>query len=438
MAKKHLIVIGGPTASGKTDWAIRMAQHFQTEILSCDSRQFYREMDIGTAKPAPEELQEVPHHFISNLSIHDRYSVGDFEREAMKLLDELFQKHDLVILTGGSGLYIKALCEGLDEFPEVPSPVREEVEQLYQQKGLDALREELQRADPDYYAEVDLYNPARLIRALSVCRTSGRPFSSFRRAGQISRPFTSIYLQLHLPRQVLYQRINQRVDQMLDQGLEEEAKRLFPHREQSALQTVGYQEFFDYFEDKIPQAEAIRLIKRNTRRYAKRQLTWMRRDSHWKHIGPDEWDIALQYIALVREQGLCMEQRSGNDPSLAVLLDRYYTFSKLPRSAVCLMEGKRIAGAAPLLGNRHYHLLVPPVLPEAFQRPGLAELLLHEAIHSTGFSSCFARVPASIEPFLHRFGFETVDRVPPNIEEQFPASPFAGESTVLLFREKIG
>jgi tRNA dimethylallyltransferase len=293
---KYLIVVGGPTGSGKTAMAIRLAQYFQTEILSADSRQFFREMSIGTAKASPEELQAVPHHFINSLSIEQDYSVGDFERDALALLARLYQAHQVVILAGGSSLYIKALCEGLDEFPEVPDPVRAAVEQLYQHKGIAALQQELAQVDPVYYEQVDRANPQRLIRAISVYRASGQPFSNFRTQQAEPRFFTPIYLWLELPREILYQRINQRVDQMLKAGLEEEARSLYPHRHLNALQTVGYQELFDYFAGDISREEAIELIKRNSRRYAKRQSTWMRRDGFWKTFSPDQFDAIIHYL----------------------------------------------------------------------------------------------------------------------------------------------
>lgn len=293
---KYLIVVGGPTGSGKTAMAIRLAQYFQTEILSADSRQFFREMSIGTAKASPEELQAVPHHFINSLSIEQAYSVGDFERDALALLAHLYSAHQVVILAGGSSLYIKALCEGLDEFPEVPDPIRVAVEQLYQHEGIAALQQELAQVDPVYYEQVDRANPQRLIRAISVYRASGHPFSSFRTQQAEPRFFTPIYLWLELPREDLYQRINQRVDQMLKAGLEEEARGLYSQRHLNALQTVGYQELFDYFAGEISREEAIELIKRNSRRYAKRQGTWMRRDGFWKTFSPEQFDAIIQYL----------------------------------------------------------------------------------------------------------------------------------------------
>jgi len=294
--QKYLIVVGGPTASGKTAMAIRLAQHFGTQILSADSRQFFREMNIGTAKASAEELQAVPHHFINSLSITQDYSVGDYERDALALLAKLYQKHQVVILTGGSSLYIKALCEGLDEFPEVPTEVRDAVENLYQQEGIEALQAELAQVDPFYFTQVDRANPQRLIRAIAVCRASGQPFSSFRTQAAEPRFFTPIYLWLDVPRDILYERINLRVDQMLLAGLEAEARGLYPQRQLNALQTVGYQEFFDYFDGIISQAEAVELIKRNSRRYAKRQGTWMRRDGFWECFEPNQWDDILSYL----------------------------------------------------------------------------------------------------------------------------------------------
>lgn len=301
---KHLIVVGGPTASGKTAFAIRLARHFGTAILSADSRQFYKEMNIGTAKPTEEELQQAPHYFINSLSIGEEYSVGDFERDAMQVLEELFARQDTVVLVGGSGLYIKALCEGLDDFPDVPPAVRRQVEEEYRAKGLAHLQEELARTDPEYYQEVDRQNPHRLIRAVAVSRASGQPFSRFRKAARRPRPFTPIYLQLHWPRRELYRRINRRVEQMVAAGLLEEARSLYPERHLTALQTVGYQELFDYFDGTLSQEEAIALIQRNSRRYAKRQLTWYRRDGHWLLLRPDDWALALQYTEAVRDEGI--------------------------------------------------------------------------------------------------------------------------------------
>lgn len=294
--QKFLIVVGGPTASGKTAMAIRLAQHFGTEILSADSRQFFREMNIGTAKASAQELQAVPHHFINSLSIEQDYSVGDYERDALALLAKLYQTHQVVILAGGSSLYIKALCEGLDEFPEVPAEVRDAVENLYQQAGIEALQAELAQVDPLYFEQVDRANPQRLIRAISVYRASGQPFSSFRTQAAEPRFFTPIYIWLDTPREVLYERINQRVDLMLAAGLETEARNLYPQRQLNALQTVGYQEFFDCFDGTISHAAAIELIKRNSRRYAKRQGTWMRRDGFWETFAPSQYDEIISHL----------------------------------------------------------------------------------------------------------------------------------------------
>ncbi len=300
---KYLLVIGGPTASGKTELAIRLARHYGTEILSADSRQLFRELRIGTAKPTPGELAQVPHHFIDSQSVTQAYSVGEYEREALARLEELFRQRDLVVLAGGSGLYIRALTQGLDDFPEVPAAVRQQWEKRYESHGLAHLQEALRRADPDYAREVDLQNPHRLIRALAVISHSGRPFSSYRRREARPRPFTSIYLQLHRPRAELYARINARVDAMMAAGLLEEVEALQPYRRHTALQTVGYQELFDHLDGKLSLPEAVAQIKRNTRRYAKRQLTWHRRDGYWKHIRPGEPERAIRWVEGVRQEG---------------------------------------------------------------------------------------------------------------------------------------
>lgn len=320
--RKTLLIIGGPTASGKTELAIRLARHFGTEILSCDSRQFFREMTIGTAKPTEEELARAPHHFINNLSIQDEYSVGDFEKEALALLDQLYTQKDVAIMVGGSGLYQKAVTEGLDEFPEVPLSTRQRVEQWYEDEGLEALQKKLREVDPDYYAEVDIHNPHRLIRALAVYEAGGQAFSSFRKNEKSSRSFFPIYLELSWKREDLYERINRRVDLMMDKGLLKEARKLYPLKHLTALQTVGYQELFDYFDGKNTLEEAVTLIKRNSRRYAKRQMTWSRRDGHRKHFDPDEWEAILEYVHLAKAKQLFFQKNRPDkahkerDPSL--------------------------------------------------------------------------------------------------------------------------
>ena len=289
--------MGGPTASGKTGLGIRLAKHFDTEILSADSRQFYREMSIGTAKPTPEELAQAKHHFIDNLSVHDTYSVGDYEREAMLVLEKLFEKNDVAVMVGGSGFFIRAVCEGLDSFPKIPADIREELNQLFENEGIASLQTELQQLDPEYYAQVDTQNPKRLLRALEVCRATGQPFSHFHNKEKPPRPFVPIYIGLDWDREILYERINKRVEMMIDEGLEEEARDLHALQHLTALQTVGYQEWFDFFDGKIDREEAIRLIKRNSRRYAKRQLTWFRKVEEMKWFDTGDFKGIIRFLS---------------------------------------------------------------------------------------------------------------------------------------------
>ena len=302
--KKYLLVVGGPTASGKTALAISLARKYTTEILSADSRQFFREMTIGTAKPTPAELEAVPHHFVGHLSIHQPYSVGDFERDALNKLNEIYQRKDIAILAGGSSLYIQALCFGLDHFPEVKESTRLQIEKEYQNKGLPFLQSEVLKLDPAYFERVDKKNPQRLIRALSIIRQTGQPFSSFLDHPKPKRPFTPVFLALQHPRTVLYGRINQRVDQMVQLGLEQEAQQLHPQQDLNALQTVGYQEWFHHFEGHSTASEAIEKIKQHTRNFAKRQLTWIRREGFWKHFPPNQSDTLLPaYLDTAITQG---------------------------------------------------------------------------------------------------------------------------------------
>ena len=283
-----LVVIAGPTASGKTSTSIALAKRWNTEILSADSRQFYKEMRIGTAVPSLKELHEVKHHFIQNISILNDYDVATYEQEALRLLERLFKQHDKVILTGGSGLFIDAVCRGIDAMPDIDMEVRQRVSQLYREGGLTAMQQEVQRLDPEYWKEVDWKNPGRLQRALEVCYQTGCTFTSFRTQSAAHRDFNIVKYALLWDRQELYNRINLRVEQMLSEGLVDEARRLLPYRRRNALNTVGYKELFDYFDGKCSLMEAIEQIKLNTRHYAKRQMTWLRRDPEYQWITMEE------------------------------------------------------------------------------------------------------------------------------------------------------
>jgi tRNA dimethylallyltransferase len=295
---KALLTIIGPTAIGKTALAIRLARHFGCEIVSCDSRQFYREMAIGTAVPTPAELSAAPHHFIHNKSIFDTYTVGDFEREALATLDSLFSRHDTAILVGGSGLYADAVLKGFDAFPEVPSGIRDMVRQRYAAEGIAYLQHALLQLDPEYYRTVDTGNPQRLMRAVEVSLAGEGPYSAFRSRNAAERPFTPVIIGLDAPREDLYDRINRRVDLMLHDGLLDEARGLYPHRDLNALQTVGYRELFRYFDGDSTLDTAVAEIKMNTRRFAKRQLTWFRRTDNatWFDYR-DDTDAILSHIA---------------------------------------------------------------------------------------------------------------------------------------------
>jgi len=279
----YLITIIGPTAIGKTSLSIALAQHFGCDIISCDSRQFFKEMKIGTAVPSEDELALAPHHFIQNKSIFDKYSVGDFEKEALEKLDALFTKNNIQIMVGGSGLYVDAVLKGFDEFPEIEEQVRTEINSKFDALGIEFLQQKLQELDPDYYKKLEienpqtLQNPQRMKRFVEVCIGSGLPYSDFIGKRNIKRNFTPIIIGLEADREIMYDRINQRVDSMLKQGLVQEAEHLLPYKERNALQTVGYRELFDYFEGKTTLEFAAAQIKQNTRRFAKRQMTWFKR-----------------------------------------------------------------------------------------------------------------------------------------------------------------
>ncbi len=281
--QKKLFVIVGPTAVGKTALSIALAKQLGTEIVSADSRQVYKEMEIGTAKPSAEELREVRHHFINSHSIHQDFNAGQYEREAYPLLQSLFEKFDHVVMVGGSGLYIKAVIDGFDEIPEVPDAVRQTIETQYAERGISWLQAELSRLDPGLYQTIDQQNPHRLIRALEVITFTGQSIQHFRGKVKRAHAFEVIKIGLELEREHLYDRINRRMDSMIAQGLFEEAERLFPLRHLNALQTVGYKEIFDFLEGKYHKTEAVRLLKQHSRHYAKRQVTWFKRDRavHW-------------------------------------------------------------------------------------------------------------------------------------------------------------
>jgi len=293
---KTLIIVAGPTAAGKTALAIRLARHYNTEIISADSRQFYREMNIGTAKPSEDELSVVSHHLIDSHSITDAFSVGDFEKEVINLLEELFKVHDQVILAGGSGLFINAICNGFDELPVASEEIRNNLNQRFSEEGIEYLRERLKKVDPVFYAEVDINNPQRLIRALEVYESSGKAFSSYRTKIPKRRDFNIIKIAINPIRSKLYEQINLRVDQMIESGLIEEVRGLYKYRHLNALNTVGYSEIFDYLDGKCSEQEAINKIKQNTRRFAKRQITWFKKSGDIKWFDPVDVEAIVHYL----------------------------------------------------------------------------------------------------------------------------------------------
>lgn len=294
-----LVVLLGPTGVGKTQLSLQLAKHFNSPIISSDSRQIFKELKIGTAAPTPDELAVVPHHFIATHSIFDTYSAGQYEQDALQLLEKLFIDHRVVLLSGGSMMYIDALCKGMDDIPTVDPEIREYWVEVYEQKGLQFIQEELRRLDPKHYEEVDLQNHKRVIHALEVCQMTGRPYSELRSGQTKVRPFNILKIGLNRPRPELYARINERVDQMMAEGLLEEATPYFEHRHLNSLNTVGYKELYGYMEGKCTLAGAVEQIKTDSRRYAKRQLTWFRRDAdiHWFH--PDD---SAQVLAFVDQQ----------------------------------------------------------------------------------------------------------------------------------------
>lgn len=298
--QKHLLVIAGPTAVGKTALSVQLAKHFGTGILSADSRQIYKEMSIGTAKPTMEEQAGVKHHFIDHISIHQKYTAGDYERETLKKLEELFKEHSLVIMCGGSGLFIDAVCKGFDEGLVTDAEIKVTIEEQYKAKGLSWLQEEIKKLDPVYYEKADAQNPRRLMRALEVITLTGLPYSSLRKNKAADRDFNIIKVLINEDREILYEKINRRVDEMMEKGFLQEAEGVFSHRHLNALNTVGYKELFDHLEKKTSLEEAIALIKQHTRNYAKRQLTWFRKDTDYETFLPSDLEKIKSFTELIQ------------------------------------------------------------------------------------------------------------------------------------------
>jgi tRNA dimethylallyltransferase len=284
MNKKTCIVIGGPTAVGKTDIAVAIAKHFNTKIISADSRQCYQELNIGVARPSHTVLQEVPHYFINSHSIHQEVTTADFERYALKAADEIFTDNDVAVMVGGTGLYIRTFCEGMDDIPAIDPAIRQDIAEQYTRNGLVWLQQQVMQADSLYAEKGEMHNPQRMMRALEVAVATGKSIITFQQGQKKQRPFNIIKIGLELPRQILYGRINQRVLQMMEAGLEQEARQLYPYRTLNALQTVGYRELFNYFEGHIGIGRAVELVQQNSRHYAKRQLTWFKKDTYIRWV----------------------------------------------------------------------------------------------------------------------------------------------------------
>ena len=299
---KTLIVITGPTAVGKTALCLDIAQHFGIPIINADSRQIYKELKIGTASPTSEQLQLVPHYFVGSLSLTDYYSASLFEQQVLEILSRQFRSHDFALMAGGSMMYIDAVCDGIDDIPTVDDVTRETLKRRLAEEGLEALVEQLKELDPEYYEIVDRQNPRRVVHGLEICLMTGKTYTSFRKREKKERPFRIVKIGLNRPREELYDRINQRVDQMMQQGLLDEAKALYPMRQMNALNTVGYKELFDYLDGRWPLEEAVERIKGNTRRYARKQLTWYKKDPQIRWFHPDDKEQIISYISQDYEQ----------------------------------------------------------------------------------------------------------------------------------------
>lgn len=297
--RKHLLIITGPTAVGKTSLSIQLAKHFNTEIISADSRQIYKELSIGTAKPSLEEQQDIKHHFVDCISIHQPYTAGDFEKEVIKKLDELFVNHQLVIMCGGSGLFIDAVCNGFDEGLISDTETKKKINEEYLEKGIHWLQDEIEKLDPKYFATADISNPHRMMRALEVIRLSGFPFSDFRRNKKKERNFSIIKVLINEDRDVLYNKINLRVDEMMKNGLQKEAENLYEYKNLNALNTVGYKELFEYMDKEHSLEKAIELIKQHSRNYAKRQLTWFNKNSDYEVFSPNDFEKIIAFTEII-------------------------------------------------------------------------------------------------------------------------------------------
>ncbi|HKC68972.1 MAG TPA: tRNA (adenosine(37)-N6)-dimethylallyltransferase MiaA [Bacteroidia bacterium] len=301
--QKHLLIICGPTAVGKTALSVQLAKYYNTEVISADSRQLYKEMSIGTAKPTVQEMEGVPHHFIDCISVQQNYNAGDYEKEVIKKLDELFTRHDIVVMCGGTGLYIDAVCKGFDEGIESNAEIKKQITGQYNLHGLSWLQNEVNKKDPDFYKQADINNPQRLMRALEVCLVTGKPYSSFRKNNVAERNFNVIKIFINEDREVLYDKINRRVHIMMQHGLLKEAENLYPYKNLNALNTVGYKELFDYFDNKISLNKAVDLIKQHTRNYAKRQVTWFKNDEDCIQFAPNEMEKIKAFVEIVLQHG---------------------------------------------------------------------------------------------------------------------------------------
>lgn len=298
LSQKTVVIIAGPTAVGKTTVAIELAKHFQTEIISADSRQCFKELNIAVARPSEKELQQVKHHFIASHSIHDEVNAARFEKYSLEKTNELFQQHDVLVMVGGTGLYIKAFCEGLDEIPEIQTGIRNTIVTDYNNNGIQWLQEQIKKHDPDYSIIGEMQNPQRLMRALEVKLSTGRSILDYRKNKKAERDFNIIKIGLELPKVELHRNINARVDAMIEAGLADEVKKLIPYKNLNALQTVGYSEIFDYMDGKLLLAEAIERIKTNTRQYAKRQITWFKKDKEIQWFAPAQLSEIVEFVLL--------------------------------------------------------------------------------------------------------------------------------------------